>query len=522
MKTANPKQGSKKGLKKGLPPIVYIGGALIAGIAGFQGYRQLAPSLPSGLTQVQLYGNYQQPLTVLGDGFSGYSSLRSADFADTLSRADLGIRYQEELDQAQRAADLGKEADLIVTTLDQFLTHHPDGRIVGLIDRTVGADAVVLNTAQFPNLTSLNDLETLRASTPGLKIVYAAGTPSEYLARLLDIKFEQFNLADFEVVEVEDSAQAYEVLQSDARVAIAILWEPDVSKAALAGNTIALSSEDVPNSIIDVMVASNRLIEQRPDELKAFLTAYYQHTDTLIRNASTLNAQIAADGGLTQQDAAKVASGIDFFSSIETEQWFSQGTLEQRIQSAQAVLTLAGTAVAPVPDASALYRATFITEAAANARQIIEAIKVTDPDLAAIISGEQSTATQAVSQQQVQAAAAIGNLQVRGTVSFATGSATLTAEGQQTLDQFAREVSDFSPDTTALNIVGHTSRTGSAAFNQSLSQQRAQVVADYLKSRGVSLQIAVQGMGFSQPLPDIDPTHPQNQRTEVQLKRIGG
>ena len=107
-------------------------------------------------------------------------------------------------------------------------------------------------------------------------------------------------------------------------------------------------------------------------------------------------------------------------------------------------------------------------------------------------------------------------------MSFATGSATLTTEGKQTLDQLAHELGDFSPVTTALNIVGHTSRTGSAAINQSLSQQRAQVVADYLKSRGVDLQIAVQGMGFNQPLPGIDPSNSQNQRTEIQLKRIGG
>lgn len=513
--------------KKGLPPIVYIGGALIVSIVGFQGYRMLAPEALDGVPIVQLNPNQKNQLTVLGDGFSGYSSFRSSDLADKLTHAELGIQYQEELDQAQRAARLGRDADLIVTTLDQYLLHQPNGRIVGLIDRTVGADAVVLNTAKFPNLTNLNALASVQASAPGLKIVYAAGTPSDYLAQLLDIKFEQFNLSTVEVIEVEDSAQAYELLQSDPQVAIAVLWEPDVSKAVQDGNTIALSSKDVPNSIIDVIVASDRLIEQRPDELRAFLTTYYQHTDSLIRNASALNTQIALDSGLSNQDANKVAGGIDFFSSLETERWFADGTLAQRIQATQAILTLAGESVSPINDPTALIATSFIQEAAANTRQMIQAIEAADPELAAILSGEQSTTTQTttqqtVTQQDVQAADSIGNLSVRGTVSFATGSATLTAEGQQTLNQLANELNDFSSETTAINIVGHTSRTGSAALNLNLSQQRAQVVANYLKSRGVNLQIAVQGMGFNQPLPDMNPTNVQNQRTEVQLKRIGG
>lgn len=508
--------------KRGLPPIAYIGGILIMGITGFHGYKLLSPRGPESLSEVQVYANHTNQLTVLGDSFSGYSSLRSQNFADKIADADLSLRYQEELDQAERAEQLGREADIIVTTLDQYLTHQPDGVIVGLIDKTVGADAVVLNTRQFPNLRSLNDIAATSAVTPGLKLVYSAGTPSEYLARLLDIKFEHFNLSDVDIIEVEDSSQAYQTLQSDPLVAIAVLWEPDVSKALQDGNIIALSSQDVPNSIIDVIVASNSLIAQRPDDLTAFLTSYYRHTDSLIRNSSALNVQIASDSGLSNQDAGTVTTGIDFFSSIETEQWFSQGILDQRIEATHAILTLAGASLDPIGDASALYDAAFIQDAVASTRQMLEAIESADPELAAVLSGEQSTTTQTVTQQQVQTADSIGNLSVRGTVSFATGSAALTHEGKQTLDQLASELGDFSPITTALNIVGHTSKTGSAAINQSLSQQRAQVVADYLKSRGVDLQIAVQGMGFNQPLPGIDPTHPQNQRTDIQLKRIGG
>jgi len=503
------------------PPIVYICGALILGGAGFHAYKLAAPDSPVAIAQPPRCLNSETQLTVLGDSFSGYSSLRALASEGRLTTPgfdlDLSLCYQEELDQARRAELLGQGADLMVTTLDQYLTHRPAGKIVGLIDRTIGADAALLNTSRFPDLKSLDDIPALKAAHPELTLVYSAGTPSEYLARLLDIKFERFNLADFNVVAVEDSSQAYDLLQSDPNVAVAVLWEPDVSKAVQSGNTVVLSSRDVPYSIIDVVVASETLLAQ-PDVLQGMMTAYYHHADGLM--GAALTNQIATDGGLSPQEAEAVLGGIDFFSSIETGQWFVDGTLAQRIRSTEAILSLAGQSV-PTADPASLYDPSFIEAAIASTQQRLDAIKAADPALAAQLKGK-AAAAQPASPQKVQAAAAIGNLNLRGTVGFTTGAATLTSEGQQTLDQLAQELSDFSPQTTALSIVGHTSKTGPAALNQTLSEQRAQVVADGLKQRGVALQIVAQGAGFTQPLPNTDPASAQNQRTDVTLKRIGG
>lgn len=101
-------------------------------------------------------------LKLLGDTFSGYSTFRNADFQNVLKEADIEISYADEFDQTLRAQALNEgEADLIVTTLDQFLQQQPKGKIVGLLDHTVGADAVVLNTKQYAELTSLLSLGEL-------------------------------------------------------------------------------------------------------------------------------------------------------------------------------------------------------------------------------------------------------------------------------------------------------------------------------------------------------------------------
>ena len=67
-------------------------------------------------------------------------------------------------------------------------------------------------------------------------------------------------------------------------------------------------------------------------------------------------------------------------------------------------------------------------------------------------------------------------------VTFASGSAALSAEGKAALDAFAEKAKQ----TTNYQVVlqGFTDSTGSAAANQRLSTQRANAVANYLQQKG--------------------------------------
>ena len=436
--------------RKKLPTIAYLG---IAGIVLGVSYVSTKTLLPSynHTVEAKSYGNEARQITVLGDTFSGYSTFRSSSFGETIAQADLGIQYRNEFDQASRAEALGQKADIIVTTLDQVLHHQPQGKIVGLIDRTVGADAVSLNTKQYPELKSLNDIPKIKDNP--LKIVYAADTPSEYLAKVLDIKFEEFSLGDFEIIEVAEATDAYNALKSDPEVAIAVLWEPFVSQAKQEGNTVILSSKDVPNSIVDVMVASPNML-RKPKELSAFLTSYYQHMDSLVRNSSQMNHQIAEDSDLDPQIASNIASEIDFFSSLEAQRWMSDGTLAERINATAGILKLTGDLKTFPQNPNQLFSTNYITQAVGNSQKIIDSIASSDPELANVIRGEQSTAQTTKSKQTIQSANNVGNLSVRGDVNFTKDSGILTTASKATLDKFANELKDFNQATTAINIIG--------------------------------------------------------------------
>jgi len=72
-----------------------------------------------------------------------------------------------------------------------------------------------------------------------------------------------------------------------------------------------------------------------------------------------------------------------------------------------------------------------------------------------------------------------------------------------------------------LNVVGHTDTSGSPAYNQSLSERRANAVREALVQRGVPAgQIATRGVGESQPLIATGDgvREPSNRRAEVRFQ----
>ena len=479
-------------------------------------------------TSTGVAGEAQTQIALLGDTFSGYSTFRSEDFRSVLEETGISLVYADEFDQTLRAQKLNQgDADLMVTTLDQFLKQQPDGKIVGLLDRTVGADAVVLNTQKYPGLESLLDLKPLlqasKAKGEKLSIAYAGDTPSEYLALVLDTQFDTFNLSDFELRPVADASEAWQLMQSSTEnVAIAVLWEPYVAQARQKGYSVVLSSQDAPNAIVDVLVASDTLIETNPEVIASLLEKYYRRIDSNARDATQLQTQVAEDANLAVGDAASIINGINFFSASEAKNWFNDGTLKRRIEATAAVLALSNQLDAVPEKPASLYAGDFVTEAANNTQALIDLIRADNPTLADKLAGKKPVVTAAtpVSAAQIQSAPDIGNVQLRGQVSFTSGSAELTPEGRQTLGQLASELKEFNGETVAVRVIGHTSKTGDAAVNLTLSQQRATVVANQLKADGVGLNIVPEGKGFGEPLGAIAPTDARQQRTEIRLVRV--
>ncbi|HRP96966.1 MAG TPA: OmpA family protein [Rhodocyclaceae bacterium] len=107
-------------------------------------------------------------------------------------------------------------------------------------------------------------------------------------------------------------------------------------------------------------------------------------------------------------------------------------------------------------------------------------------------------------------------LQAPESITFDTNRADVKPQFRPVLDQLAMSVNQY-PDTL-VRIEGHTDSTGSAAYNQTLSENRAQSVGSYLMQRGVDgRRVDMVGYGFTRPIADnnTDWGRAQNRRVEV-------
>jgi outer membrane protein OmpA-like peptidoglycan-associated protein len=114
-------------------------------------------------------------------------------------------------------------------------------------------------------------------------------------------------------------------------------------------------------------------------------------------------------------------------------------------------------------------------------------------------------------------------LNMPGNVTFQTDSSDLNPQFFSVLDSVALVLKEY--DKTIVEVVGHTDSTGSAEYNQALSERRAATVASYVNARGIDRQrILAYGRGLTQPIADNSTAagRAQNRRVELTLSPITG
>ena len=82
-------------------------------------------------------------------------------------------------------------------------------------------------------------------------------------------------------------------------------------------------------------------------------------------------------------------------------------------------------------------------------------------------------------------------------VTFVFGTATFTPKGDEAVADMLWYLNRQGPE--AITLIGHTDEVGSWEYNKTLSEQRAQAVADYLARNGFTGRIRVIGRSFDEP-----------------------
>jgi OOP family OmpA-OmpF porin len=120
---------------------------------------------------------------------------------------------------------------------------------------------------------------------------------------------------------------------------------------------------------------------------------------------------------------------------------------------------------------------------------------------------------------RVNASGCVDKLVVQNLV-FATNKAELQDESKAQLSEVVEKIKG-NPAIRGMTITGHTDDRGAAAYNQHLSEQRAQAVRNHFIERGIDgNMVRAFGKGESEPVADNGTAagRAQNRRVEIDFR----
>lgn len=225
---------------------------------------------------------------------------------------DLQYRTIDDL-AARHAAFRSGELDIMASSMDLWVQEKAqglEGRIFLVTDESAGGDGIVAK----PEIRTVADLR-------GKKIAFARATPSHYLLFKV-LQAAGLTPADIEQVQMEDPGNAGQAFLG-GKVDAAVTWEPFLTQVRDSGKGhILASSKDFPGTIVDVLVASSKLLA-KPDALKRSIRGWLRSVE-YIKAHPQESAQIMATGlNVKKEDAEGMMAGLQFADTARNEYFFS-------------------------------------------------------------------------------------------------------------------------------------------------------------------------------------------------------
>ena len=465
-------------------------------------------------------------ITIALDNWIGYFPLRSPEMQAAMRHAGWQLVLQDDnADYRGRMEKLKKgEIDLAVATVDSFILNAHDfdypGTIIMVIDESKGGDSILAKSDVVQNLSELK-------GRTGLRVAFTPNSPSHHL---LKAAVDHFNVPELlptgpDRIETNGSEEALKKLLT-GKADLAVLWEPDVSKAlAQPGVVKLLGTEDTEGLIVDILVVSRKFAKDQPELVKALLKNYFRVLKKYRDNPDLLRKDIKTETGLSDDTVQSMLKGVAWVNFGQNcENWFdvaapgsfSQEGIVDAIYSASSILVNAGDfSKDPVPDGDPyrLINSAFLEDLYSSGMSGFVAETPSGP--APVSSLE--TRFPPLDDAGWAKLKEVGALKVEPIV-FQSGTDTLDLLAKQVVDKTVERLKHY-PNFRVV-IKGHTGTRGDEQENLRLSQDRADAVAKYLEiTYNIDPnRLKAVGFGGQQPLPR-DPNETKRAH-EYRLPRV--
>ena len=218
------------------------------------------------------------------------------------------------------------ELDFAVVTVDSYILNAAPAdfpaTIVTILDESKGGDAMVAYTNV---VSSLDSFKSFTAQTMP-KIAYTPASPSQHLLKAISSHFNVpalKNIGRNQRVETKDSQEALKFL-IDKKVSVAILWEPNVSKALeIPGVAKILGTESTSRLIVDILVVNREFALKNPEKVDLLLKTYFRTLKFYADNPEELEKDISAELKLPRDSVKKMVDGVAWVNLSENcQSWF--------------------------------------------------------------------------------------------------------------------------------------------------------------------------------------------------------
>lgn len=201
-------------------------------------------------------------------------------------------------------------------TLNETITFAPkavNGQSVVLVnDNSAGNDKIVA----AKDVNSITDLKEK-------KVAVEEGIVGDFL---LSLALEENGLSKSDVQTVNMETGAATASFSAGQVDAVVAWVPfTLTALRREGSKELISSKDFPGAIPDLLVTSQKLIDEKPEQVQAIVKTWFDTLDWIAANTERANEIMAKRSGVTVEELQSFQAGVNFFTPEENLEAFSSG-----------------------------------------------------------------------------------------------------------------------------------------------------------------------------------------------------
>lgn len=446
-------------------------------------------------------------ITLAYDSWVGYFPLCSKNMKSRLRSEKWLLKcIDDKADIDSRVQKLKSgELNFAVATVDSYLASglkedYP-ATIVTVIDESKGGDAIV---ARKSVIKSLNDLKT----KTGYKVAYTPASPSEHLLRSISHHFDIDSLKDKNGawrVTADGSSDALKML-TKGKVDVAVLWEPDVTKATSQGDFIKIiGTEDMSKVIVDILLVNRDFGVQSSEVVEMFMSTYYRTLKYYKNNPDVLKKDIKEETKLSDKQVDSMLKGVSWVNLYDNAvSWFGLAKkngvrtedLYESLESTLEILISSGDLESnPLPngDPYVILNRMFV-------ENLYNKGLTSQTMSQASVGDEDEFEFGPLAADRWEQLREVGTLKVRP-ITFKSGTSVFDTSGELELENAVKSLQHY--PKFRVYIKGHTGKGGDSDANLALSQMRADAVKDYLiETLKVNpYRVMAKGMGSTKPLP---------------------